>query len=681
MTNQLIHSNSPYLLQHAENPVDWVPWSPPALKRARREDKPIFLSIGYAACHWCHVMAHESFEDPEVAELMNEHFINIKVDREQRPDLDQIYMKAVVAMTGQGGWPMSVFLTPEGKPFYGGTYFPPQPRGRMPAFRQLLTTISGAWENDRQELLQSADRITEHLQSDQVMSDEQKLLSEKDLTQAVQRLSEGYDWHFGGWGQAPKFPQAMTILFLLTQATRGNQDALEMAVHALDAMAQGGLYDLVGGGFSRYSVDNRWRVPHFEKMLYDNALLARAYLHAHLITGESRHLTILEETLDFLVREMRHPEGGFFSSLDADTEGVEGKYYTWTADEIQRALPDHPHLEIFQRAFEISPEGNFEGTHVLQQVHSHQELAEEFNLPAAEVAEALDEMLHQLFIQRKGRTAPGVDDKVLTSWNGLTLTVFAQAALYLDRPDYAEIAVDNARFLIDNLVGEDGRLKRSWRDGTADHTATLEDYGALIQGLITLYQLDPQPRWFREARRLSGEMMTHYYHPEEGFYDTRDDQDDLLLRPQDKQDNATPSGTSLALQVLLLMAAFSMDFDWLEIGEDTLAAHRERLLNHPTAFANWLTAADFAVGPLLESVIIGDPDHPAVQDFREILRGTFHPRLIIAQGHLPLAEDLPELLHDRVMLDDRPTVYLCRDFVCLQPTVDPAQLAHQLETL
>ena len=679
MANALRSTNSPYLLQHAENPVEWLPWSEDALQRAREEDRPIFLSIGYAACHWCHVMAHESFEDPQTAELMNEHFINIKVDREERPDLDQVYMQAVVALTGQGGWPMSVFLTPEGKPFYGGTYFPPAPRGGMPSFRQVLTTVADAWENDRQSLLESAERITEHLESLREKTPADELFEREDLQAAVDRLNAGYDWQLGGWGEAPKFPQAMAVTFLLSQVSRGNQLAEEMALHALDAMAQGGMYDVVGGGFARYSVDNRWLVPHFEKMLYDNALLARSYLYAAVLTGEDRYHRILDRTLGFISRELTDPGGGFYASLDADSEGEEGKFYTWTMSQLDQALSDHPHRELFFEAYQITPEGNFEGKMILQQGPEDSQLAQNFGLEPEEIRDILENLQAVLFEFRAQRVRPALDDKVLTSWNGLTLTTFAEAARYLGDQTYLEIAIRSAEFVLENLRREDGRLLRSWRKGRAQHPGYLEDYAALIQGLLALYQTDPNPAWFRTARELTEEMLGLFYDPGEGFYDTGPDESTLPFRPRSQQDNAVPSGSSLAALALLSMAALTMNFEWQEIAENVLAKHKDTILRYPTGFGTWLQAADFSVGPTAEIALVGDQDHPRMLDFLRAISETLRPRTVLARASDPQGEGHPELLEDRTALEGEPTAYLCRNFVCLQPTQQLEEFKRQLE--
>ncbi len=499
MTNQLIHETSPYLLQHAENPVDWQPWGEQALEQARREDKPIFLSIGYAACHWCHVMAHESFEDPEIARILNEDFVSIKVDREERPDLDGIYMDAVVALTGQGGWPMSLFLTPDGRPFYGGTYFPPTRRHGMPAFEEVLTSMANVWKEDRSNVLDVANQVMQRvMQSSEWSAQAQGEVSADELQQAAQQLIQSYDWRNGGWGQAPKFPQPMAIEFLLMQATRGDQKDLDVSVHALQAMNRGGMYDLVGGGFHRYSTDNLWRVPHFEKMLYDNAQLALAYLHAFLLTGKAGFRHTCERTLDFLRREMMDPAGGFYSSLDADLEGEEGKFYVWTLDQVQQALDNSEDTALAQQAFQVQAQGHFEGANVLQKPASDEDLAHALDMPLETMWVRLDLLEQRLFAARSGRVRPSIDDKVLVSWNSLALRAFAEAARYLDRSDYLEVAQQNAAFLSSALHPED-RLLRSWRKGEARHSAYLEDYAALIVGLVALYQSDCDPRWYRQA--------------------------------------------------------------------------------------------------------------------------------------------------------------------------------------
>ena len=673
--NRLAHETSPYLLQHKDNPVDWYPWGEEALEKARQEDKPIFLSIGYAACHWCHVMERESFEDPATAALMNEHFVNIKVDREERPDLDNIYMKAVVALTGQGGWPMSVFLTPDLEPFYGGTYFPPAPRYGMPSFRQVLRGIANVWQNDRQRALRSGQQLRQHLQREFASLEAAAPLSEESLQKALLGLAQSYDWRNGGWGRAPKFPQPMSIQFLLQRAARGDNYALEMAAHALDAMARGGMYDVVGGGFARYSVDDRWLVPHFEKMLYDNAQLARTYLHAYLLTGKPHYRRVVDETLAFVRREMTHPDGGFYSSLDADSEGEEGKFYLWTPQEIQQALGEQADLVL--AAYDITETGNFEGRNVLQRALSDEQLAERFGLAPAQVPERLQAAHARLLAARNRRVRPGTDDKVLVSWNALMLMAFAEAARYLQDSRYLEVAMRNAAFLLDNLYLHN-RLFRSWRNGQARHNAFLEDYAALCLALLALYQSDPNPRWFAAAQNLADEMIAHFADPAGGFFDTRDDHETLLVRPKDLQDNATPSGNSLAAAALLQLAALTGHGHYRARAETALAAAQPLLGRFPTAFGNWLCALDFALGPVHEIAILG-PDTPARGQLVATLWQTYRPRAVVAVSDHPPPPGAPPLLANRPLLDGQPTAYVCQGFVCRQPVNTAEALERELE--
>ncbi|GAB4581468.1 MAG: thioredoxin domain-containing protein [Anaerolineales bacterium] len=674
MPNRLAYENSPYLLQHQNNPVDWYPWGQEALDKAKREDKPIFLSIGYAACHWCHVMEHESFEDPRTAALMNKYFVNIKVDREERPDLDSIYMQAVVAMTGHGGWPMSVFLTPDGEPFYGGTYFPPTRRYNMPSFTEVLGAIANTWQNDRERALRSGQQLKTHLQSEIRPMPNAVGLSADKAQQAAMGLAQSYDWKNGGWGQAPKFPQPMTIDFLLSRATRGDRLALDIATHALDAMAKGGMYDVVGGGFARYSVDDRWLVPHFEKMLYDNAQLARVYLHAYLITKNPFYRRVVEETLDFVIRELTHPEGGFYSSLDADSEGEEGKFYIWTLAEIQEILQEE--AALFIAAYNITEGGNFEGHTVLQRALSDHELAEQFAIPLEAVLPRLQTAHAKLLARRAGRIRPGTDDKVLTAWNGLMLIAFAEAGRYLPREDYKTLAIRNADFLITRLYTSN-RLLRSWRNGQTRHNAYLEDYAALILGLLALYQTDPNPRWFGEAQRLANEMVAHFQDPNGGFFDTRDDHETLVVRPKDMQDNATPSGNALAITALLQLAAFTSHGEWRDIAERALGGIQPVLTRYPTAFAQWLFALDFALGPVQEIALVGPA--PARDRLVQTVWERYNPRQVVAISDAIPPSGAPSLLQDRPLLNELPTAYVCEHFVCQHPVNSPEALKALLD--
>ncbi|HEY5728987.1 MAG TPA: thioredoxin domain-containing protein, partial [Anaerolineales bacterium] len=594
--NRLSTSTSPYLLQHADNPVDWHLWNEDALAKSREENKPIFLSIGYAACHWCHVMAHESFEDEATAAFMNEHFINIKVDREERPDLDAIYMQATVAMTGSGGWPMSVFLTPDLKPFYAGTYFPPVPRYNTPSFRDVLAGIARTWQEQPAEAFRAGNEVTGHLQQTLSLNTQSdSTFTQAHLNSAVKSLIENYDWSYGGWGSAPKFPQPMTIEFLLRRShlPEVDESGERAVVHALKAMARGGMYDVVGGGFSRYSVDNLWRVPHFEKMLYDNAQLARVYLHAFQITNDPFFKQIVTETLDFIARELTHPDGGFYSSLDADSEGEEGRFYVWTLDEIRSTLKGDS--DLFEAANGITARGNWEGKTVLQRSLDDASLAARFKLNLETVPVKLADCHSRLLSVRSSRIRPVTDDKVLTSWNGLMLATMAEATRIFDndssssllhfaqRGKYYKLATRNAEFLLASLR-PDGRLKHSWRDGKTTNEVFLEDYAALILGLLELYQTDFNNKWFSFATELASEMLEFFEDPNGGFFDTSKDGEALLLRPKDVQDNATPSGNALACEALLKLAEFTGEGRYRDIAEKSLGLVVNMATRYPTAF-------------------------------------------------------------------------------------------------
>ncbi|QYK50324.1 MAG: thioredoxin domain-containing protein [Anaerolineales bacterium] len=673
MPNRLANSNSPYLLQHQDNPVDWYPWGPEALARAKAEDKPIFLSIGYAACHWCHVMAHESFEDETTTAYMNEHFINIKVDREERPDIDGIYMGAVVAMTGSGGWPMSVFLTPDGEPFLGGTYFPPTPRHNLPSFMDALQHVQRIWSEQREQVLENGRIITQHLQPSAAQQADGSLPPEA-LSQAVMALAQAYDWRHGGWGQAPKFPQPMAIDFLLARATQGDQLALDMARHALQSMALGGMYDVVGGGFARYSVDNFWRVPHFEKMLYDNALLARAYLHGYLVTGDESLREICERTLDFVARELRHADGGFYSSLDADSEGEEGKFYVWSLAEIQASL-DEAQAELVIAAYGVSAAGNFEGHNVLQRVKGDEELAKQFGTDTAEVRSQLATAHAALLAARSRRVRPGTDDKVLTAWNGLMLIAYAEAARYLKRPDYLQIAQTNADFLLREMHNG-SRLLRSWRAGRAEHNAYLEDYAALTLGLLALYQSDGDVRWYSAAESLAGEFTQHFADPAGGFFDTRSDHEALITRPKDQQDNATPSGNALAALALLQLYAYTGNSAFHDTASAMLGGMAAAAVRYPTAFAQWLYAGSWLLAGGREVAVVGE----GADALLDTLWSAWRPFDVAAISGVETPEGAPPLLNDRLLKDGKATAYVCRNFACQLPVNTAAELAQQLQS-
>lgn len=680
MSNQLADSTSPYLLQHAENPVDWHPWGPEALEKAREQDKPIFLSIGYAACHWCHVMAHESFEDPKTAALMNENFVNIKVDREERPDIDSLYMDAVVAMTGQGGWPMSVFLTPDGRPFYGGTYFPPARRHNMPAFSEILLALADKWSNDRDSLLEIGNELTDRIAAAPSLRAGDNELDPQQFDRAAESLFRGYDWTHGGWGQAPKFPQPMAIEFLLRRYARSQDKlALDMAKHVLSAMADGGMYDQLGGGFARYAVDEIWLVPHFEKMLYDNAQLARVYIQGWQATGDHQMLVVADETIAFMLREMRHAEGGFYSSYDADSEGEEGKFYMWSIEEINATIEDPKLAELLIAAYGATEAGNFEGSNIFYRASKPEALAEQLSMDVETVEKRLAEARELLLQARRQRIHPGLDDKVLTAWNGLAMIALAEAARATQNEEYLVAAQTQANFLLDNLL-VDGKLLRSWRDGKAQYTAYLEDHAALGLGLLALYQSDFNPRWYREAVRQADELLEAFADPEGGFFDTRHDHEQLIARPKSIQDSPTPSGNSLAAMLLLTLGAYEGTARFIEPAESALRAMALTASQHPSAFAGWLNAMDFAIGPQLQLAIAGSPSDARFGELLSRFNSEYIPNLIVAGGE-PGADDQPTLMAERSMRDDRPTAYLCQGFTCQLPTSDIEELSRQMDAV
>ncbi|MDR7423345.1 MAG: thioredoxin domain-containing protein [Armatimonadota bacterium] len=675
MSNRLASESSPYLLQHADNPVDWYPWGEAAFARARAEDKPIFLSIGYAACHWCHVMAHESFEDPAVAAVMNAHFVNVKVDREERPDVDGIYMNAVVAMTGHGGWPMSVFLTPDGVPFYGGTYFPPVARGGLPAFADLLRAVADAWRTRREEVRRSAATLLGALRAegDRAASPE---LAAGTLEAALRALERAFDLKHGGWGRAPKFPQPMTVEFLLrTHARTGDASARAMAEATLARMARGGIYDHLGGGFHRYATDAAWLVPHFEKMLYDNAQLARVYLHAWQVTQTPLFRRVVEETLGFLLREMASPAGGFYSSLDADSEGEEGRYYVWAADEVRAALG--PGAGLFMEAYGVTEGGNFEGRNILHVAADAAALAAARGMTLDEIEAELRAGRRALFERRSARHRPATDDKVLAAWNGLALGALAEAARIFDRADWREAATRTAAFLLSEMRTPDGRLLRAWRAGRARFNAYLEDYACLCDGLLALYETTFEARWFAEARALARVMVERFGRPGGGFYDTSDDHEALVVRPRDLQDNATPSGSAMAASVLLRLAALTGAARDRELAEAAIREVQPAAGAYPTAFAHWLCALDFALASPREVAIVGDPDAAGTRALLDVLRARYRPHQVVALGRPGEAPGVP-LLEGRTPVDGRPTAFVCRGFTCRLPVTEPAALEAEL---
>jgi uncharacterized protein len=704
MPNRLAGETSPYLLQHAHNPVDWYPWGPEALAAARDRDMPIFLSIGYAACHWCHVMERESFEDEATAADLRRDFVAIKVDREERPDLDQVYMSAVQAMTGGGGWPMSVFLTPAGTPFYGGTYFPPTARHGLPAFRQVLAGVAEAWRDRRSELEGSGARLVETLveaaqqSAPSVDAGTGAGLSAAPLGAAVAALSHSFDRAHGGWGGAPKFPPSMTIEFLLRRAATPDGSApadsaeLAMTRRTLDAMAAGGIHDQLGGGFHRYSTDARWLVPHFEQMLYDNAQLARAYLHAWRVTGETEYREIARGTLDFMARDLRRPDGTFAASLDADTEGVEGATFTWTEEQVREALEaatdDGAGLaDLFAAAYGVTEAGNWEGRTILSRVRGDPELAARFSLSTDAVSERLAEARAILLAARGERPQPARDDKALAAWNGLAIGAFADAAAAFDEPAataYREIAARAADALLAGLLGAEGRLRRSWKDGRATADGVLEDHAHLADGLLALYEATFDERWFVAARSLADEILRRFTDPAGGFFDTADDAESLITRPKDVQDNAIPSGGAMAATVLLRLGAITGDDRYRDAAERAIGGVVGLAERHPTFFGQWLVALDLAVRPIVEVAVVGSRDDAATRALIEVARRGLPTHRVLAVGSDDSRGDdrdgregpsVVPLLADRAAIGGRPTAYVCRGFVCRLPVTDPEALA------
>jgi hypothetical protein len=655
MANRLADETSPYLLQHKDNPVDWYAWGEPALARARELDRPLLVSIGYSACHWCHVMERECFEDPGVAELMNQWFVCIKVDREERPDVDAICMEACQGMTGQGGWPLNVFLTPSQAPFFAGTYFPPQPRPGLPSWPMVLKAVAEAWRSRREEIESQGARVAQSLGATARLEPGADPLPDGALDASVDALGQMFDRANGGWGGAPKFPAASTVEFLLTVGER------DMALATLRAMAAGGIYDQIGGGFARYAVDATWTVPHFEKMLYDNALLARAYLHGWQVSGEPRLGAVCTETLDWALREMRGPEGGFCSSLDADSEGVEGKFYVWSLEELRSALGEDAALGDEAVAyFGASAEGNFEdGLNVLE--------------GRGPVPSRLPEIRCKLFGVRAERVRPGLDDKRLTSWNALMITALADAGAALDRVDYVEAAAACAAFLLDALRDSSGRLLRTWKDGRGHLPGYLEDHAFLLEALLVLYEATFDPRWYTEAVELAETMIARFGDPVRGgFFTTADDAGYLVARRKDLEDAPVPSGNSAAALGLLRLARLSGETRFETAAEGVLRLHGPLAVRHPTAFGHLLQAIGLWSAPAMEIAIAGDAALGA-GPLARAARSRFLPHAVLA-GSAAGGGEVP-LLEGRGPVGGRAAAYVCERFACLAPVTEPAELA------
>jgi uncharacterized protein len=668
--NRLAKETSPYLLQHAGNPVDWYPWGDEALARARREDRPMLLSIGYSACHWCHVMAHESFENEQTAVIMNDSFVNIKVDREERPDLDAIYMEAVQAMGGSGGWPLTVFLTPEGKPFYGGTYFPPEDRYGMPGFPRVLKAVSDLYRSNRGEAERASRQIVAALKARAVVNREQGLLSVATLDQAFLRVKQDFDASNGGFGAAPKFPQPLILEFLLRRCgPAGSGEALNMLTMTLEKMAGGGIYDQIGGGFHRYATDERWLVPHFEKMLYDNALLSRAYLHAYVVSGRPLFRRIAEETINYVLREMVGPQGGVCSAQDADSDGLEGKYYLWSYDEVADILGDEA-TRIVSDYYGIAGKGTLESGNILH-VTGH--------LPDEE-PDTIKRARLSLLKVRERRIRPARDDKVLACWNGLMLASLSEAACVLNRDDYLTAAVASGTFLLEAMIS-DGYLKHTWKDGEVRIEGYLDDYALAIEGLLSLHQATFAGRWLREAIRLSAVMVDDFWDGPAGcFHDTGSRHEALFMRPRSTHDGATPSGSSAAAMALLKVSRLTGSRRWEDIAVTSLRAVQEAMARHPLGFGNWLCALDFHLSPPMEVAVIGPRENPSTTSLLRVLHNTWLPnKVLVARDPTDeAAVDNLAMLEGRAMVDGLPTVFVCEGYSCSSPVNDPESLRSRL---
>jgi len=676
--NRLAGEASLYLRQHAENPVDWYPWGDEALDRARAEDRPILLSVGYSACHWCHVMAHESFEDAATASVMNDHFVNVKVDREERPDVDALYMQATVALTGQGGWPMTVFLTPDGRPFYAGTYFPREPRGGLPGFGDLCLSLAHAYHEQRDEVERAAGEVGRRLRAAAERTPSTEELSPRLADAAEVGLARLFDPSHGGFGGAPKFPPTLALEFLLRRAWRRPDDhhAREMAEITLRRMDAGGIHDQLGGGFHRYSVDEVWLVPHFEKMLYDNALLAGVYALAWRVTGHPRYREVAEDTLDYLLREMRAPEGGFAAAQDADSPGGEGAFFVWTPAQLAEVL-DADEARAVSLRFGVTPEGNFEGATILSVVRPMEEVSRALGRDAAPlVASARAKLL----AARAMRPAPARDDKVLTAWNALAIAALAEAGELFERPDYLAAAAETANLLADRLV-VDGRLMRVWMDGRARQLGCLDDHADLIHGLLALYRATFAPRWLTAARELAERMRELFADPEGGgfFYAARD-AEPLVARTRDLEDHPTPAGSSQAAWVLLRLAALTGEPALEDEALGALRLVRDEMGRWPQAFGTALVALDFHVSGPREVAIAGPLDDPAARTLVAVAREAAGPAAVIAAGDPadPAAAEAAPLLAGRGLVDGRPAAYVCRGHTCLVPVTEPQALREQL---
>jgi uncharacterized protein len=684
MPNRLAHESSPYLRQHADNPVDWYPWGEEALTRARDEDRPILLSVGYSSCHWCHVMERESFEDASIAELMNRLFVNVKVDREERPDVDQIYMRAVQAMTGRGGWPMTVFLTPDRVPFFGGTYYPPEPRPGMPSFPQILHAVADAWENRRDEVLAGSQRLLAALDRTLEGSDGSTAGSET-LARAYRTLEAQYDPTHGGFGQAPKFPQPVTLEFLMRRHVRaGEPRALEMVVHTLRRMAAGGMRDHLGGGFHRYSVDARWLVPHFEKMLYDNALLASAYLDAYRLTDSDDLRDVAVETLDYVAADLRHGNGGFFAARDADSEGEEGRFYVWSRTELDEVLGAED-AALFAHLYDVSPEGNFEGLNILHLPHAPSAVARAAGLSEAELRRRIDPARESLLERRAERETPFRDEKVIAAWNGLAIRAFAEAGAALERPDYVRIAERAADFVWNEMrSGDHGAglgLLHSWIDGRASGPAFLDDHASLGNACLALHAATLRRTWLETAIELADEIIDRFWDDESGTaFDTAHDAERLIVRPRDPMDSATPSGASLAAELLWRTGRIVGRDDHAEVARRIVDREGESLARFGPAFGRMLSVLEEMEAEPTEIVVVGGDDD-ATAGLVRAAHSDLVPGRVIAGVRTDEEPASSPLLEGRTTLDGAPTAYVCRAYACRLPVTKPEGVREELAEL
>jgi len=669
MPNRLAEETSPYLLQHANNPVDWHPWGPEALEKAKSEDKPIFLSIGYSACHWCHVMEHESFESEEIASYLNEHFVSIKVDREERPDLDQIYMNAVQLLTGRGGWPMSVFLTPEQHPFFGGTYWPPTTRQGMPGFDHVLRAVTEAWQNRRQVAIEQSQQLSERIQQIGSGGGVQQI-SPGRVTVALRQMGESFDEKHGGFGHSPKFPQTMSIeLVLQNYSVTRNEQTLRIVTTTLDKMAMGGIYDHLGGGFARYSVDERWLVPHFEKMLYDNALLIRNYVDGWRVTKNPFYAQIVRETCQYILRERIDSDGGFHSTEDADSEGVEGKFYVWTPQQIEEVLGDADVAKRFCQVYDITDRGNFEHANILNLKQPIPKFAEELGVPADELKSQMDECRAKLYQAREQRIRPGSDDKILTSWNGLMIEALADAGSALGEESFLQAAIRAADFLLEKMSTEDGRLLHTYRHGKVNHPGYLDDYTYLAAACLALYRSTFEEKWLDQSVRLMEMAIEHFYDQENsGFFYTADDHENLIARNKEFYDQSIPSGNGMAATVLAKLGHLLSRDDFIKLANETVAAAADILTRQPSAASQLLIAHDLLTSPTQQIVLASKTHDESLESAIQQLHSGYYPYAVVAlsiEDRAP-SEKLASLLQGKAA-DSGTMVYFCENFTCDAP--------------